>query len=167
MNIAVLGVGNILLSDEGAGVRAVESLREKYDFPESVELIDGGTMGLDLLPFIEGKDKLLIIDAVTIDKPPGTLIKIEGNDIPKFLSLKLSVHQIGLPDMLSAANLMGILPKDMCLIGIQPKSLETGTELTDELFRCLDAVVEKALDTLRAWGVSVREKEKQAEIETG
>ncbi len=153
MKIAVLGIGNILLSDDGIGVRAVEALRDRYDFPESVEVIDGGTMGLDLLPFIEGKDRMLIIDAVDSGKQPGTIEKLEGEDIPKFLSLKMSVHQIGLPDMLSAAHMMGIIPEEMCLIGIQPKTLETGLALSDEINKKLDLLVEAAMEKLEEWGV--------------
>jgi hydrogenase maturation protease len=159
MKVAVLGVGNILLKDEGIGVRAVEVLRERYTFPESVELIDGGTMGLDLLPFIEGKERILILDAVNVEKPPGTLVTIEGDDIPKFLSMKLSVHQIGLPDMLSAAKFMDIMPNDLCLIGMQPKTMETGYGLSDDIEDKIDILIERALEKLDEWGVKPVKKE--------
>lgn len=158
MKTAVLGIGNILLSDEGVGVRAIEAMRERYDFPESVEFIDGGTMGLDLLPFIEGKDRVLIIDAVNIGKPPGTIAVIEGADIPKFLSMKLSVHQIGLPDMLSAAKLMNILPKEMCLVGIQPNSLETGLVMSDDMKNNLDTLIQTAVSRLQQWGIQAKDR---------
>ncbi len=159
MKIAVLGIGNILLSDEGIGVRVVEAIRERYEFPGSVEIIDGGTMGLDLLPFIEGKDSVLILDAVNIEKPPGTIVKIEGDEIPKFLSMKISVHQIGLPDMLSAAKLMGIMPEEICLIGIQPKNMETGLLLSDDVGDKLDSLIEIAMNKLEEWGIKATLKE--------
>jgi len=156
LKIAVLGIGNILLKDEGVGVHAIEALREGYDLPENIQLIDGGTMGLDLLSFIEGKDKVLIVDAVDFKEKAGTIKTIEGDDIPAFLNTKFSVHQIGLPDMMFAANFMGIRPPDMCLIGIQPKEMDTGLEMSYDIkdkFQDLLATVSKKLS---AWGVEVK-----------
>ena len=155
MNIAVFGIGNLLLSDDGVGVHALNKLKNKYEFPEFVELIDGGTKGLDLLPLFEGRDKVLIIDAANFKKEPGTIDTVEGEKIPAFLSLKLSVHQIGLPDMLFAARLMDIMPPEMCLIGIQPKTMETGTELSAAVEKRLDAFIERILIKLKGWGVEV------------
>ncbi len=159
MKTAVLGVGNILLSDEGIGVRAVEALGERYELPADVEIIDGGTMGLDLLPFIEHKERLLIVDAVNIGEPPGTIAVIEGDDIPKFLAIKMSVHQIGLPEMLSAAKIMGILPREMCLVGIQPKTMETGVLFSDEIENSFERLMKAVTDRLSAWGIKARFKE--------
>ncbi len=153
LKITILGIGNMLLSDDGAGVHAIAKLKAEYEFPESVNLIDGGTKGLDLLPFIEGSDKVLIIDAANFKKEPGTIDVIEGDKIPGFLSSKLSVHQIGLPDMLFAARLMEILPSEMCLIGIQPKSMESGTELSDEIKLKLESLIERVLLKLKEWGI--------------
>ncbi len=158
MKIAILGVGNILLRDEGIGVRVVEYIKEKYTFPDSIEIIDGGTMGLDLLPLIEGKNKVLIVDAVNVGKPPGTIVKIAGDDIPEFLSIKLSVHQIGLPDMLSAAKIMGIFPEDICLIGIQPRTVATGLDLSVDMRNRFNSFIEAVLDSLEKWGVKPKEK---------
>ncbi len=153
MKIAVFGIGNILLCDDGVGVHAVNKLKHEYKFPESVELIDGGTKGLDLLPLIEGQDKLLIIDAANFKKEPGTIDTVEGDKIPAFLSSKLSVHQIGLPDMLFAARLMGITPSEMCPIGIQPKSMKTGTELPEEINARFEPLLDRVLRKLKDWGV--------------
>jgi len=158
VNIAALGIGNPLLSDEGIGIHVINKLSKEYEFPKSVRLIDGGTMGLDLLPFLEGNDKVLIIDAVDFHKEPGTINIIEGDEIPKFLSSKLSVHQIGLPDMLFAARLMDIIPSEMCLIGIQPKSTEPGLELSEEIKNRFDALLEKVFQKLREWGVDAVRK---------
>jgi hydrogenase maturation protease len=153
LNIAILGIGNVLLMDEGVGVHIINKLREEYKFPKYVKLIDGGTMGLDLLPFFEGNDKVLIIDAVDFKKDPGTIDSLTGDEIPRFLSSKLSVHQIGLPDMLFAAKLMGITPSEMCLIGIQPKSMEFGTELSEEVRAQMGALLERVFQKLKEWGV--------------
>lgn len=159
MKTAILGIGNILLSDEGIGVRVVEAIQERYELPDDVEIIDGGTMGLDLLPFIEHKDRLLIVDAVNIGKPPGTITEIVGEDIPKFLAIKMSVHQIGLPDMLSAAKMMGILPGQMCLVGIQPEILKTGLEMSETMTENLDLLIDTVSDRLRRWGIEMKAKE--------
>ena len=153
MNIAIFGIGNILLSDDGVGVHAVHRLQEDFEFPDSVELIDGGTKGLDLLPLLEGRDKVLIIDAANFKKEPGTIDIVEGDRIPAFLSTKLSVHQIGLPDMLFAAKLMEIMPDEMCLVGIQPESMETGTDLSEKVKNQFEPFLNTILQKLNEWGV--------------
>lgn len=155
MNIAILGIGNILLSDDGIGVHVIRRLQHQYKFPESVRLIDGGTMGLDLLPFLEGIEKLLIIDAVDLKKEHGTIEIITGDKIPSILSSKLSVHQVGLTDLLFAIRMIGTELKEICLIGIQPKSLKTGTELTEEIRRGLKPLMENVLQRLKQWGIEV------------
>ncbi len=160
MNIAVFGIGNILLSDDGVGVHAVNTLKNEYTFPESVTLIDGGTKGLDLLPLFENRDKVLIIDAANFKKEPGTIGTVEGDKIPAFLSAKLSVHQIGLPDMLFAARLMEIMPAEICLIGIQPLSMDTTTEMSDVVRDNMDTLIDRVLEKLRAWGVDAVLKQK-------
>jgi hydrogenase maturation protease len=149
----ILGIGNILLCDDGVGIHAVNRLKDNYDFPESVQIIDGGTKGLDLLPFIEESDRVLIVDAANFKKAVGTIGMVEGDRIPSFLSSKLSVHQIGLPDMLFAAKFMEITPSEMCLVGIQPKSLETGTELSEEIRERLDDLLDTVLQRLKDWGI--------------
>jgi hydrogenase maturation protease len=140
------------------GVQAVAALREGYVFPENVDLIDGGTMGLDLLPFIEGSDRLLIIDAVDFSDRPGTVGVIEGRDIKAFLDTKLSVHQIGLPDMLFAAAITGIIPPEMCLVGIQPGIIETSLQMTESVQENFQALIDVVLARLAGWGVEVKDK---------
>lgn len=153
MSIAVFGIGNILLSDDGVGVHAVNKLSSEYHFPGYVEIIDGGTKGLDLLPLFENRDRVLIIDAANFDKEPGTIDTVEGDKIPSFLSQKLSVHQIGIPDMLFAAKLMEIMPSEMCLIGIQPLSMETSAEMSDLISGKMGALIGRVLEKLQEWGV--------------
>ena len=155
LNIAVFGIGNILLSDDGAGVHAVNKLISEYQFPGNVELIDGGTKGLDLLPLFENRDRVLIIDAANFNKEPGTIGSVEGDNIPSFLSSKLSVHQIGLPDMLFAARLMEIMPSEICLIGIQPLSMETSAEMSGLISGKMGELIGSVLEKLKAWGVEV------------
>jgi hydrogenase maturation protease len=154
LNIAIFGIGNILLSDDGIGIHIINRLKEEYAFPENVEIIDGGTKGLDLLPLFENRDKVLFIDAANFNKEPGTIGTIEGDNIPAFLGQKLSVHHIGIPDMLFAAKLMEITPPEMFLIGIQPKSMETSTELTETVKNNFEALLGKVLEKLKEWGIN-------------
>jgi hydrogenase maturation protease len=153
LSIAIFGIGNILLSDDGVGIHIINRLKGEYEFPENVEIIDGGTKGLDLLPLLENRDKVLFIDASNFKKEPGTIGTIEGDNIPAFLGQKLSVHHIGIPDMLFAAKLMEITPPEMCLIGIQPESMETSTELTGVIQDKMDDLLEKVLEKLNEWGI--------------
>ncbi len=148
----VLGVGNLLLSDEGAGLRVVEQLVTTYDLPEEVMALDGGTLGLDLLHYLEGVDNLLIIDAVEMGKEPGTVLRMEGEEVPSFLSVKMSPHQIGIPDMLFAAKLRDLYPRNVVLWGIQPGSLEVGLELSPPIAAQIDMLVDKAVEELCRWG---------------
>jgi hydrogenase maturation protease len=158
LDIAVFGIGNILLSDDGVGVHALNRLKEEYDLPGYVELIDGGTKGLDLLPLLEERDKVMIIDAANFKKEPGTIGTVEGDKIPAFLSTKLSVHQIGLPDLLFAAKLMNVFPPEMCLIGIQPESMATSIEMSDVVSKGMDSLLEKVIKRLKEWGVEITPK---------
>ncbi len=157
MKVAVVGIGNVLMGDEGAGVHALTALQRGYSIAENVDvrLIDGGTMGLDLLPFIEGADRLLLIDAVNAGKKPGELIIVEDQDVPSFLSGKLSAHQIGVPDLLFSARFLDILPRDICLIGVQPKMMEMDMELSPELRAAISPLVDAVIERLRYWGVTV------------
>ncbi len=153
--IAVLGLGNILLSDEGVGVHAVEVLKSRYSFFPTVDIIDGGTMGLDLLPLFQDRDRILVIDAVDFRRGPGHIALVEGNQIPPVLNSKLSVHHIGLIDLILASRLTRETPLQLCLAGIEPLSLEVGLSLTGMLQTKLDALIRQVLNKLRTWGVSV------------
>lgn len=156
MHTTIIGIGNLLLQDEGAGVHAVEALKERFTFPDDVQLLDGGCKGLELLAYIEG-EHLMLIDAVDFEAPPGTIKIIEGASINAFLDMKFSVHQIGVPDLLFAAMLTDAMPKNVCLVGIQPESIEAGVELTETLRGKLDELIGVAVDKLRAWGIEVKE----------
>jgi hydrogenase maturation protease len=153
--ILVLGLGNILLKDEGLGVRAVERLAARYRLPPEVQVMDGGVMGLDLLPHLEGVSHLLITDAVQIGRLPGSLVRLEGEAIPATLSLKMSMHQVGLQELLALAGFQGTLPEQVVLWGLEPASLEWGLELSAPVAAQIDALVDAAVGELRAWGVAL------------
>ncbi len=152
-HIVVLGLGNILLSDEGVGVHAVNAIKEQYDFKPKVNLVDGGTMGLDLLPLFQDGDRILIIDAVDFRRSAGHIGVIEGDAIPSVLNAKLSVHHIGVSDLLVTAKLTRATHPEVCLIGIQPKSLDVGLDMTEEIRDQIDSLIDLTVRKLKEWNV--------------
>jgi hydrogenase maturation protease len=163
-DIAVIGIGNILMSDDGAGVFALHELIGRYLFPENVELIDGGTKGLELLPFVEGMKKLLFIDAVNLNKSPGTVGELTGDEIPHYFATKLSVHQIALPDLIGAGKLLGTLPEEIHLIGIQPERIDMGHGLTAAVEGGFEKLIEGVINKLKEWGIMVQLREKSETV---
>jgi len=153
MAILVLGLGNSIMSDDGFGVRAVELLSSRYRFHGELRLLDGGTLGLDLLPHLEGVEHLLIIDALQMKAAPGTVFRLEGEEVPRAFASKLSVHQMGVQDLLAVAEMMGHLPKELVVWGVQPENIEMGTELTPTVAAALEPVLAGVLEELRRWGV--------------
>ena len=158
MKVVVLGVGNTLLTDEGVGARAVEALQERYLLPPEVNVIDGGTAGMELLEALEDADKLIIIDCVRVGQPPATLIRRIDDEVPQFFRTRISPHQLGISDVLAALRLRERFPKRLALIGIQPKDLETGIELTPEIAATIPEVLAMTVEELRNFGLVVREK---------
>ena len=117
--------------------------------------MDGGVMGLDLLPYLVGVSHLLITDAVQTGRPPGSLVRLEGDAIPAALSLKMSMHQVGLQELLALASFQGTLPEQVVLWGLEPGSLEWGLELSTPIAAQIDALVDAAASELHAWGVAL------------
>ncbi|MFQ5576894.1 MAG: HyaD/HybD family hydrogenase maturation endopeptidase [Anaerolineae bacterium] len=151
----ILGVGNLLLTDEGIGIHAIQQLQKRYHLPDGVQIIDGGTLGMDLLYYLEGVKNLLLIDAVETNGEPGTIIRLEGDNVPAHFSLKMSPHQVGVPDMLFAAKLKDMYPEHVVLLGVKPGVLNTGLDLSPPVAACLDSLVEQARQQLATWGVSL------------
>lgn len=151
----ILGIGNILWADEGFGIRALETLHASYTFADNVRVIDGGTQGIFLLPWVRNAKRLMIFDAVDFDLAPGTLKLILGEDVPRFMGVKkMSMHQTGFQEVLSSADLAGELPAELALIGVQPELLDDyGGSLRDSVRRAVPAAVALALDVLEDWGV--------------
>ena len=158
MRVVVLGIGNIILSDEGVGVRAAEALQAAYDLPDYVEVIDGGTAGMELLGPLSGVDLLLVLDAVKGVGEPGTLVTLAGSDVPVFFRTKLSPHQVSICDVLAGLEFSGELPRDLVLIGVEPASLELGLELTPAIAARVPEMVALAAAELAARGVALKEK---------
>ena len=153
----ILGIGNLLMTDDGVSVRVIHLLRERYSFPETVTVLDGGTLGLDLLHHLEGIRRLLVVDAVETGGPPGTLVRLTGDEINIAFRTKLSPHQMGLQDLLLVAELRGFSPKEMVLLGVQPGEIGMGTELTPEVKGRMEPLKAGVLAELERWGVSLEE----------
>jgi hydrogenase maturation protease len=158
MRIVILGIGNTILSDEGAGVRAAEALQAAYDLPDNVEVIDGGTSGMELLGPLSGTGFLVILDAVKAGKPPGTVVKLVGSEVPVFFRAKLSPHQISICDVLAGLEFSGDPPGELVLIGVEPLSLALGLELTPVVAARIPDMIALALAELAARGVVLEAK---------
>jgi hydrogenase maturation protease len=143
------------MSDDGAGVRVIQHLSENYRFSPDVTLFDGGTLGLDLLPQLEGVDRLLIVDAVETGGAPGTLARMVGDEIPVVMETKLSPHQMGLKDLLAVAMLQGIQPPEMVLIGIQPENIDLGMELSPRVSAKFGDLVQMVTGELESWDIEL------------
>jgi len=148
----VLGIGNVLMSDEGVGVHAAKALVEQYDFSSDVEVVDGGTTGMELLPVLEGADSLVVIDAIRAGQPPASIVRLEGDEVPSFFKTKLSPHQVGLSDILAALAFKGCAPGRVVLIGVQPVTLTLGMQLSPQVEARLEDVLKLAVEELTACG---------------
>lgn len=149
----MLGIGNLIMADDGVGVQVVQLLQERCRFPAGVTLLDGGTLGLDLLPKLEGVARLLVVDAVETGGAPGTLLRLAGDDIPLALETKVSPHQMGLKDLLTVATLLGFDPAEMVLWGVQPECIEMGMELSPVVAAQVEPLAGKVLQELANWGI--------------
>jgi hydrogenase maturation protease len=156
--IVVLGLGNLLRSDEGLGVRAAERMQERYMLPAHVQIIDGGTLGLDLLCFLEEAACVLILDAALTDGPPGTLLRAEGDEVPSFLGMHTSPHEIALPDLLAITQLRGTTPRELVVLGMQPETIELGWGLSQAVDAHMDALIEAAVRVLEGWSIVVESR---------
>jgi len=155
MRIVVLGVGNILLSDEGIGVRAIEELGQRYQPPPEVELIDGGTSAMELLDDLANCDLLIIADCVRAGKSPGTLLRLQDEEIPALFRTKLSPHQVGLPDVLATLLITHEAPAHTILFGVEPETLATGMGLTPTVAAVLPGLVDAIAGEIAAAGLAM------------
>jgi hydrogenase maturation protease len=151
--ITVLGLGNILMRDEGIGVYIANLLNTTYKFEPDIQIIDGGTTGTDLLPYFESSNKILIIDAVNFEKFPGYIEIIKNDDILATITEKISMHHLGLSDVLSIIKLLDIQPQEICLVGIEPVDLELGLEVSDDIKKISGEILETVLSILKSWGI--------------
>lgn len=153
--ITVLGIGNTILSDEGFGVRVVEYLQKNFTFPENVALVDGGTLGVELLHFVTGTQKLLIVDSINGGVEAGTTFHLQDDELKKHFAQKISAHEVGIQDVLTMLELTGKKIPHVELIGVQPFSLEAGTELTPQMSKLVPTFSDKAVEILKSWNLNI------------
>lgn len=146
--VVVLGVGNLLMADEGVGIRCIETLEREKVLPEWVTLIDGGTSTHELLEDLENLDVLLIVDAVASGAAPGTVVRFEGHDIPASFSNKLSPHQHGINDLLATLRLLDRSPGKVILYGVEPARLELSMELSPLVASVVPTVVARVVEEI-------------------
>ena len=158
MKILVLGLGNVLLQDEGVGVRVIERLQARYAFPDDVTVLDGGTLGLDLLHVLEEADRAVVVDAVKAGKEPGALVRLRNEEIPAFLGPKVSPHQVGLQDLLGLAQLRGHFPGEVILLGVQAERLEPGLDLSPAIAAQVEPLAARVIEEQARWGIAVRKR---------
>lgn len=147
----VLGLGNTLNRDEGLGVFSLEPLRARLSGTGEIELLDGGVLGMSLLPLVESCSHLLLLDAVDTGAPPGTVTELAREEIPLFARLKLSLHQLSFQEVLQFANVRGNLPKHLGLVGAQPADISIGVGLSQEIKAVLPEIADRALVILKEW----------------
>jgi hydrogenase maturation protease len=153
-HILVLGVGNILLRDEGIGVRAIEHLQANYTFSPNVHLLDGGTLGIRLLEYITAADHLIVVDAVRNGGPPGTLYRLLADQLTRCISFKNSLHQTGLLETLAYAEMLDKRPSTI-VVGIEPADIAPwGTELTEPIQKRMTQLIERVLAEIEQAGGS-------------
>ncbi len=156
--IVVLGLGNPIMGDDGVGVLAVERLRDEWEVGEGVELVDGGTWGMTLLPTIEGARKLILVDAIHSGGMPGADVVLSGPRLPELLGPRLSVHQVDVIDLLTLARLRGTLPPDTVALGVEPRRIEMSTELTPAVAEGLARLPGRIAAQLQSWGATCRHR---------
>ncbi len=152
LDVLVLGLGNVLCGDDGAGVIVAHQLRRDYEMPPGVRVVDGGTLGLDLLALVAASDRVILIDAVRGDGPPGTLVRLAGDDVAPAVYERLSMHQIGVADLLAGAALCESYPQEVVIVGVVPETTSLAYGCTPDVTDSLPALGERVLDELRRMG---------------
>jgi hydrogenase maturation protease len=161
MRTVLMGIGNILLQDEGVGVHAVKEIEKRYSFEPSIEIIDAGTLGLEIMYILQdGVDNLLVVDAVMGGKPPGSLYVFRNEEVRKYyLKNKLSAHEVGFSEVLALLDVIGKpVRKNLILVGIEPVSFEVTLELHEKTASRMEDLIKTVLQELQNIGIKVLEK---------
>ena len=155
ITVTVLGVGNILLQDEGFGVRVIEEMTWRFSFPPYVQVLDGGTLGMELLRFLDGTEKLILVDAIAGGQPPGTLYQFYNDEVTAYFKEKVSAHELGIQDVLAVLGVLEQPISEMVVLGVEPESLAVSLDLTDTVASQVGATIELIINQLQAWQVEV------------
>ena len=150
--LLILGLGNLLCSDDGLGALVVQKIAECREIPDGVLVLDGGTLGLALLPYLEDAERAILVDAIQADAPPGTLVRVEGEDVGPAVAARLSVHQVGVSDLIEAARWRGRVPPTLILLGVVPDTIELGVGLSDPVRASAGELMALVCEEARALG---------------
>ena len=150
--LLVLGLGNVICGDDGLGVVAVHLLQRRYQAPDGVSVLDGGTLGLSLLTYLEEAQEAILVDAIRADGPPGSPVRIEGDDVAPAMAERLSAHQVGVADLLEGARWRERYPSRVILLGLVPESLELGLGRTPAVEAAMPQLVERIVAEARDLG---------------
>jgi hydrogenase maturation protease len=154
LQITILGIGNILLTDEGFGVRVIEKLFDEYEFPDNVSVVEGGVLGIHLLGTLSKADHLIVVDAVKNRQPPGTLYRLEKDELPERILMKNSLHQTDFLETLTLCQMIDKAPESVVVLGAEPEDIEThSVELTPVVADRVDEMVSRVLQELERLGV--------------
>lgn len=155
-DLLVLGLGNVLLGDDGIGPAAIAYLQKHYEIPEQVRCLDGGTLGLSLLPYLEDARTVILVDAIAEDGPPGTLVRLVGDDVGPAVATRLSPHQVGVADLLQGARWHDREPQRLVLFGIVPASIDLGVGLSGPVLASMSDLVDLVCAEASACGCAFR-----------
>lgn len=161
MKILVLGIGNLLLSDEAVGVRIIEALEQRYAFTPEIEIVDGGTAGMELIETMANRDHMIVADAVLTGSAPGTVTVLRDNEVPALFTRKISPHQLGLADVLMALQLTDEFPGRLTLVGVEPQLLDPTIGLSVCVQQAIEPALAQVLAALSTSGIAVRRKTPQ------
>lgn len=150
--VLVLGLGNVVCTDDGVGIAAVHKLLREYEMPEGVVAVDGGTLGLSLLPLVDNASYVIMVDAVAADEPAGTQVRVDGDDVAPAVYERLSPHQIGVADLLAGASLLDRYPDRVVILGVVPDSIELGLRRTPAVEAAVPRLVERVVEELTELG---------------
>jgi hydrogenase maturation protease len=144
--LLVLGLGNVLLGDDGVGAAAIGRLLEEYRVPQGGRVLDGGTLGLSLLPYVQEAETVILVDAIRSDAPPGSLVRLDGDQVAPAVATRLSPHQVGVADLLDSARWIDQYPARLVLLGIVPESMDLTVGLSPAVAQTLPALVAQVVD---------------------
>ena len=151
--ILVIGVGNLLMGDDGLGLAVLEQLQADWRWPPGVEFLDGGGWGITLLPAIEDAEEVILLDAIEAHREPGEVVVLEGDELPRMFDFRISPHHIGIQDVLALLELRGTRPSRLVAIGVQPARVEWGVGLSPEVTAAVPRLLDAVMARLAGRGV--------------
>jgi len=162
VRLLILGLGNVLCGDDGLGAVVVDRLTERYEIPEGMSVLDGGTLGLSLLPHIEDAERVILVDAINAEAPPGSFVRLDGDDVGPAVAGRLSVHQVGVADLLDAARWRDRYPEELILLGLVPGTLEVNLARSPRVEAGLPSLVDRTVEEARRLGFELRPRSRDA-----